>query len=169
MTPFEAIRSRVTAEEVGRRYGLHFDRSGKRAFCPWHDDGRHAALSFGRRDGGCHCFVCLNGGSCIDLAAKLLGVSIIDAAKTINADFGLGLDFGTPPPVRVGPSPAEIQQARKEAKNRRWSMLCDVAREADAELRATADPNKSWDDPRFVQVLRAMAAANEQLENIDDS
>ncbi len=163
MTTFELIRSNVTAEAAARRYGLQFNRYGRRAHCPWCDDGKTGDLAF--YGDHCVCMKCHRGGDAVALAAQVLGMSAIDAAKQVNADFALGLNFGKPPPVRVGPSPAEIRQAQKEANNRRWIFLCDVAREAEAELRRTADPAKSWDDPRFVAVLRAKCQADEQLDN----
>lgn len=43
-----------------------------------------------------HCFGCGAHGDVIVLAASILGVSMIEAAKCINADFGLGLDMDKP-------------------------------------------------------------------------
>ena len=87
---FDEVRSRVTALDAARLYGIQFDRSGRRARCIWHSPDRHPSLSF--KGGYCHCFSCGGGGSSIDLTAKLFGLSALDAAKRLNEDFHLGLD-----------------------------------------------------------------------------
>ena len=85
---FDSVRTAVTARQAAERYGLQFDRSGRRARCIWHSPDRHPSLSF--KDGYCHCFSCGGGGSSIDLTAKLFGLSALDAARKLNEDFRLG-------------------------------------------------------------------------------
>ena len=89
-TLFDAVRNAVTAEETARAYGLAFGRNG-RALCPWHAD-THPDLAF--YDGGarCYCHACHAGGDSIALTAQLFGLSPLEAARKLNADFHLGAD-----------------------------------------------------------------------------
>jgi len=82
---FEIVKSQVTAKQAAKFYGLPFDRTGNRAFCPWHDDGKHAALAF--YDDGCYCFACGCGGDSIALTARILGLKQYEAAKQLAKDF----------------------------------------------------------------------------------
>lgn len=82
----------VTAEQAARLYGIRFH--GKRAFCPFHDDGRHPALAF--KEGKFNCFACGAHGDSIDFVQQLNGVSNLEAARQLNADFGLGLSDSLP-------------------------------------------------------------------------
>lgn len=159
MTVFEAIRAEVPAEAAARLYGLRFDRSG-RAFCPWHDDGKHAALAFyGER---CFCHACHSGGDATALTAQLLGLSMKDAAERLRQDFHLDA------PVKARPDPvakakAKALQDEREACGRRWNFLCEVVREADAKL-ATFTPDKIT--PEFDRILAARVRANHELDEL---
>jgi len=82
---FELVKNRVSAREAAKFYGLRFDRTGNRAFCPWHDDGKHPALAF--YDDGCFCFACNRGGDSVALTAQILGLSQYEAAKRLASDF----------------------------------------------------------------------------------
>ena len=82
---FEIVKSQVSAREAAKVYGLPFDRTGNRAFCPWHDDGKHAALAF--YNDGCYCFACNRGGDSIALTAQILGLTQYEAAKQLAKDF----------------------------------------------------------------------------------
>ena len=66
MTIFELIREEVSARQVAELYGLRFDKSG-RGFCPWHDDGKHAALKFFDDGRGCYCHACHMHGDAVSL------------------------------------------------------------------------------------------------------
>ena len=113
-TLFDEVRSRVTALDAARMYGLEFDRSGRRARCIWHSPDRHPSLSF--KDGYCRCFACNNGGSSIDLVAKLFGLSALDAAKRLNEDFHLWLDAA---PARRSNAPTLFERKQVFSQWRR--------------------------------------------------
>ena len=162
MTIFELVRQEVTAEDAARLYGLKFDRAG-RGFCPWHNDGKHAALQF-FDDGGCYCHSCHQHGDATAITAQMLGVTAKDAAERLRQDFHLD----TPTTSRPDPTTkAKAKQRRGENErfNRRWGFLCDVVHEADAEL-PQYDRGTAWDNPRFVAVLKARARADEQLNQM---
>ena len=99
---FGEVRSRVSAQDAARRYGVTFDRRGW-ALCPFHDD-RHASMSF--KDGRFRCWVCNVGGDAIDFTGRLFGLDAMGAVRRLNADFGLSL------PLDRQPTQAERQAAR---------------------------------------------------------
>ena len=103
MTNFREVRERVTAEDAARRYGLDVDRHGK-ALCPFHAD-RHPSMSF--KNGYYRCRVCNVGGDSIDLTARLLELTPLEAVKRLNTDFALGL------PIDAPPTKAERLEAQK--------------------------------------------------------
>ena len=157
MTIFELIRQEVTAEDAGRLYGLRFDRSG-RAFCPWHDDGHHAALQF-FADGGCYCHSCHQHGDAVGLTAQILGLTPREAAERLRQDFHLDK------PVTTRPDPSTTakrkrQQEEREARRKRWGLLCDVCREADDRLRQFTPETIT---PEFDAILAARCKADTEL------
>lgn len=159
MTIFQLIRQEVTAEDAAKLYGLEFGRNG-RARCPWHDD-HNPDLKF-LSSGLCYCHACHKSGDAVALTAQMLGVTHKEAAERIRHDFHLDA------PTTNRPDPtasAKVQQRRDERdkERRRWGYLCDVVREADTELRRF-DMQSAWDNPRFVQLLKAMAIANDMLD-----
>lgn len=165
MSVFEAIAERVTARDAAERYGLKFGRN-KRATCPWHDD-RHPDLAFyGSR---CHCHACHNGGDAVALTAQIFGLSMLDAAAKLNADFQLNIGIDAQAKA-TGPSRAEIRKRERKRENHLWGTLCEIEREADKRLRTLCDGcedyDKLWDDPRFTKALEARSRAGTALENI---
>lgn len=118
---FEYIRGGVTAREAAEMYGLEFN--GMRARCPWNAAETRFNLSF-ERNGRCHCFACGAGGDAIDLTAQLFGLSLLDAAKKLNADFRLGVDeAGTPSPEMIA-----RQRERERIKQERAAQLAEQQR-----------------------------------------
>ena len=158
MTIFELVRQEVTAKQAAELYGLRFDRTG-RGFCPWHDDGRHAALQF-FPDGGCYCHSCHQYGDATALVAQMFGLSEKQAAEQIRRDFALNA------PVSARPSPttkykADARKTARDTFNARWGYLCNVVREADAKL---AKYTPETIDAEFDLILAARAKANEELD-----
>lgn len=157
MTLFEMVRQEVTAKQAAELYGMKFDRNG-RGFCPWHNDGRHPALSFDK-NGWCHCFVCHKNGDVTDLTAQMLGISPLEAAKRLQRDFHLDK------PIDNRPSPeAKIRAQRRDANaefNRKWGKLCDVVHEADERL-ARYTPETI--DAEFDMILAARCRASQRLD-----
>ena len=162
MTVFEEIKGLVSAKDVAQAYGLHFGRNG-RALCPWHSD-RHPDLAFyGNR---CYCHACHNGGDAVALAAQLFDLSMIDAARKINTDFGLGLDLnGGDLRADLSESLRKRQELERQRQQDRetWGKLCDVVHEANAVLPAY-DAEGAWDDLDFRRVLEARSRADLALD-----
>ena len=170
MTLFDAIKERVTARDAAEAYNLHFGHN-RRARCPWHDDS-NPDLTF-YDNGTCYCHACHNGGDAVSLTAQIFGLSMIDAARKINSDFGLGLDCDKPvPPYERN----QIEQRRmkreraKKRKRREWSFLCDVLHEADRQINEIVnaadhhDLDKVWDNPNFVRALQYRSRAGDDLD-----
>ena len=87
------IAHEISAKDAAIAAGLRFD--GKKAFCVWHDDGKHPALHF-FPDGKCFCFVCQRGGDAIDLYAQIYGLRPVKAAAKLANDFGIKQPFSFP-------------------------------------------------------------------------
>lgn len=107
---FEEIKERVDIEQAARFYGIEFAR-GHMAHCPFHQD-RTPSMSFW--NGRFKCFSCGESGDVIDLTAALSGLSIGDAAKRLNDDFGLGLDWSRRPTFEEK-SKAQAERERRQA------------------------------------------------------
>lgn len=86
---FAEIVRRVPAVEAARLYGVSVDRRGL-AMCPFHAEDT-PSCRFYPGDRGFYCFGCGAGGDVLTFAEKLLGLSPIEAARRLNADFHLGL------------------------------------------------------------------------------
>ena len=152
---FTAIRERVTAEDVAHHYGLQFDRSGKKALCPFHND-KHPSLSFYR--GGFKCFACGKSGSSLDLTMQLLGLDLKGAAARLNDDFHLNLD--REPTAEERAAARKVQDARRMFEEWREQTLNLI----DAAIRVanTADLTDLTD-------AEALAVRHrEHLENVAD-
>lgn len=160
---FDSVRAAVSARQAAERYGLEFDRSGRRARCIWHSPDRHPSLSF--KDGYCRCFACNNGGSSIDLVAKLFDLPPLEAARKLDADFALGL--ADRPIVRPsGPSRAQMRREAEEWRRARWAFLCDVEKEAHDVLKRFPATEASWENPRFRNALTALGKVQIDLEKL---
>lgn len=161
---FDEVRSRVTALDAACMYGLEFDRSGRRARCIWHSPDRHPSLSF--KGGYCHCFSCGGGGSSIDLTAKLFGLSPLDAARKLNEDFRLGIDVDGPK-APCGPSVYDVRQMLLDWRRERLAALQRVMEMATADLARFPAEDASWDDPHFLQALRALSAVQDKAAQFE--
>lgn len=154
---FDAARL-VPAEEVARTHGIHF--LGKRAFCPFHDDGEHPALSF--RNGRFRCFACGETGDSIDLVQLLLGIGNMEAAEHINRHFGLGLTYS--------PEDDAMRLERRRAaqeKQRRRQAVIDAHGALCWAWRYLRDQDPScWEDlkPPYLALLKYRAEINMLLD-----
>ena len=166
LTLFEAIRARVPARDAAERYGLRF--RGNRAPCPWHDD-THPDLAF-YENGTCYCHACHHGGDAAALTARIFGLSMREAARKLNADFGLGLDTEAPvPQAERNRIEWERERRRQEQDRQRqeWVFLCRVRREADRAVeKAAARGDLAWDDPAFARALALRSRADNEMDRI---
>lgn len=119
--PFDAVRAQVSCLDAGQRYGLAVNRSGF-ALCPWHADG-HPSLKLYGPGRGCYCFSCNHSSDVIGLTAELLGQDRLTAARTLNKDYGLGLEIG------AGRNETPEQRAKREAEAKKRRELAQIYRD----------------------------------------
>ncbi len=84
MSIYSIVRENVPIREVAERCGLAV--RGKSCLCPFHDDHHPSLVLY---DDHYHCFACGAHGDVTDLAARLLGVTNLSAARFLAADYGL--------------------------------------------------------------------------------
>lgn len=77
----------MTAAQAANRYGLRIQRSDL-AVCPFHNDKSPSM----KIDDRYYCFGCGATGDAIDLTAKLLGLSVKEAALRLTEDFHIPQD-----------------------------------------------------------------------------
>ncbi|HIQ79130.1 MAG TPA: hypothetical protein IAB77_07720 [Candidatus Scatomorpha intestinavium] len=138
---FREARERVTARDAAQRYGLQLDRAG-RALCPFHND-HHPSMSF--KHGRFRCWACGANGDSIDLTARLLSLTPVEALGRLNADFGLNLALDREPTA----------QERKAAERRR---------EVDEAYREF----ETWREGFLVKLNTAVRAGNEAERKAPD-
>ena len=84
MNIFQFVKSQITTRQAAEHYGLNVQRNGM-TLCPFHND--HAPSL--KVDTRFYCFGCQVKGDVIDFVSKLFGLSLIQAAQKLAADFGL--------------------------------------------------------------------------------
>ena len=108
---FGEIVRRVPAVEAARLYGVAVDRRGL-ALCPFHAEDT-PSFRFYPGDRGFYCFGCGAGGDVLTFTERLLGLSPIEAARRLDADFRLGLfDEGR---VNITPAPVLPKTPEQQA------------------------------------------------------
>ena len=119
------IKATVTMYDICRMYGIDVNYAGF-ANCPFHSEKTNS-LKVYPEDKGWHCFGCGEGGSVIDFVMKFFGLSMMDAVRRINDDFGLGL------PLDREQSEEELKEAARIAYQRR-QKLAELKRAHEAVL-----------------------------------
>lgn len=157
MNIFQFVKSQITTRQAAEYYGLNVQRNGM-TLCPFHND-HDPSLKIGTRF---YCFGCQAKGDVIDFVSKLFGISPIQAAQKIVADFGL--DPNTPQAAAAVPvQPPVVQQ-------RRLVLECIKAL-TDYELLLNRwkaayvpeDMNAPWDE-WFAQALHELPAIGHMLD-----
>ncbi|MCL1874111.1 MAG: CHC2 zinc finger domain-containing protein [Clostridiales bacterium] len=108
---FEEIREQISARQAAERYGLEIDRYGK-ARCAFHSPDTHPSMSF--KGNFFRCWSCDAQGDAVKLVTHLFSLKPIQAARRIDADFGLGL-FDNQPVKPKTNKQAHEEQFRIEA------------------------------------------------------
>lgn len=127
----EAIKEALTADQVARHYGFTPDRAGF-IQCPFHKGDRHGSLKLYPGRKGWHCFGCNRGGSVIDFAMELFGLSFPQAVVRLSADFRLGIAPGRISRVEA----SEILERRRREREARERL--------EAEYWSWADEFRYW-------------------------
>lgn len=95
---WQEIRQRVSCLDVAPLYGYH-PNSGGFIPCPFHNE-RTGSLKLYPGDGGYHCFGCGAHGDVIDFVSRVTGLSRVDAARELDRQYSLGLEFGAEAPEK---------------------------------------------------------------------
>ena len=85
MTIFEAVKSTVTPRMAAEHYGMTVARNGM-VCCPFHDDWHPSMKLYHDHF---HCFGCQANGDVIEFTSKLFGITALEAAQKLAADFGI--------------------------------------------------------------------------------
>lgn len=95
---WQEIRQRVSCLDVAPVYGYH-PNTGGFILCPFHHEQTGSCKLY-PGDGGYHCFGCGAHGDVIDFVSRVAGLSRIDAARELDRQYSLGLEFGPERPGR---------------------------------------------------------------------
>jgi len=158
MSLFTQVKSQVTTRQAAEAYGLKVSRNGM-ACCIFHDD-RHPSMKIDERY---YCFSCHATGDVIDFTAQLFGLSPLDAAKKLAADFGI-----RPLPPAQSASIPKIPPALSERKEtlEALRLLTDYEQllKRWKEEFAPATPDVEVWDERFCQALRHLMPVSYAIE-----
>ena len=153
MNVFESVKAAVTTRQAAEHYGIEINHSGM-ARCPFHDDHTPSM----KIDTRYHCFGCGADGDVINFTAGLFGLSNLDAAKMLAADFGINADHRGPVPMGfVRKTPDDLETRKHE-----WLLhAADVLTEYEKLLKDWREkyvPICPSDDPRplYVESLRQL-------------
>lgn len=148
---FESVKSRVPVPLAAERYGVQADRKG-RCRCPFHPD-KTPSMQLNKTY--YYCFGCHCTGEVIDFTGRLLGLSPLEAARKLAADFGI--DPNTP-----ASAAAPLPRIRRSESPRTREGRCACVLMAYERLLkrrqqrfAPVHPSGDW-DTRFVSASHAL-------------
>ena len=155
MTIFEAVKSTVTPRMAAEHFGLSVSRNGM-ACCPFHND-RHPSMKL--NEDYFYCFGCGAKGDVIEFTSKLFGITAMEAAQKLRADFGVQEDK---PSILT-----KLNLYRTQADNER---LCfRVLREylqilQDWKVRFSPQTPEDDPDDRFVEACHMLVCTQYMLD-----
>lgn len=163
MTDFAGIRQLVNIRQAAEKYGLEVNRFGT-ARCVFHSDNNPSMKIY---DDHFHCYACGAHGDVTDLTAQMFGLTKIEAAEKLCADFGI---------TDTSPPPAE--KRKRELTNREKALLAlDILTDYIVMLRYFCEHYApfSFDtglSPEFTESLHNLEYAeylwNEWFDSTDD-
>lgn len=168
MNLFEAVKASVTAKQAAERYGIEINRAGK-ACCIFHND-RHPSMKVDERF---HCFSCGADGDAIDLAARIFGISLKEAAEQLAADFQIQYDR-----EKAGDKSARVNavqerrsllQRLKNYQNENYRALCGyfhLLRQWASDY-APRPEDEEW-HPLYLEALQNSARVEYLLDELMD-
>jgi DNA primase len=126
MNKIKEVKELVNIINVAEFLGLKLNRSHF-CKCPFHKE-QTASLSISEKKQVWKCFGCGKGGDVINLVEELLHINAYQAAKYINDNLGLGLDFkGKNDEIKINRYKQKqiAKQQFKKWENRSFQILCD--------------------------------------------
>ena len=182
---FELLRD-VSSVDAAHALGLRLNRKGNKhwTLCPLHSDRKAPSMAIYEGSGGWYCYGCHAGGDAVKLYELVLGMEPIDAAYALASAMGIQVpDRDEARQTAWQPSPEAVRRAAmREARqwfNQHYSQIADAGHAAfAAALRRCpehvvqrpdgSDPRDAlWDDKDFLQAVRIMSAAEENLDRLD--
>ena len=157
MTIFEAVKSTVTPRMAAEQFGLNVSRNGM-VCCPFHDD-RHPSMKLYHDH--FHCFGCQANGDVIEFTSKLFGITALEAAQKLRADFGVQ---GDKPSILT-----KLNLYRTQADNER---LCFRVLRAYLQIlqdwKVRFSPQTPEDDPddRFVEACHMLECTQYMVDQL---
>ena len=120
MNIFTEVKAAVSMQEAAAFYGIKVGRN-KMVCCPFHPD-KHPSMKVDERF---HCFGCGADGDVINFVERLYGLSPLEAAKKLIADFNLNIDVSPSAyyKAKARPLTPEQIQKKKEQENLRAFQL----------------------------------------------
>ena len=118
---FDSVKDAVTVSDAAKEYGYTPNRSGF-ICCPFHSEKTPSMKLYDRTY---HCFGCGAHGSVIDFVGGLFDLQPLEAARKINADFGLHLTEA-PPDREERERHRKTQEARTLFEEWRDQMLNQI-------------------------------------------
>ncbi len=145
---FNRVKQLVTTREAAEYYGLKVSRSGMTR-CVFHDDHTPSM----KVDGRFYCFGCHMTGDVIDLVARMFHLSLFQAAKKLERDFG-----GRPDPEEEQddglPPIVSLRDAYEENGLKIMTRYERRLKAVQAQYAPSA-PDGQWDS-RFVEATNAL-------------
>lgn len=164
MSLFDTVRH-ISARAAAERAGLALQLRGGRAWacCPIHGEKTPSLRLYDEPERGWFCFGCNKGGDAVRLYAELYHLKPLDAAKALAAAFGIAADGPAPKPQ---PTAYNLRRALERFRADWLAKLREARTLADGvcRCRATASGPRAWDEPGFVQALRARSEADMEID-----
>ena len=159
---FDTLKARVTVQQAASHYGVRIGRNGM-CRCPFHPD---KTPSMKINETYYYCFGCHATGDVIDFTAGLLGLSPLEAAYKLAADFGI--DPNTPASAAV--ALPRIRQEESWREGHCASTLIEYERLLKNRQRRFSPvyPSDEWDD-RFVSASHALPQVSYLIDCLYDA
>lgn len=155
MNLFDTVKAAVTPHMAAERYGLPIQQ-GSMTRCPFHAD---RTLSMKLNEDYFYCFGCGTSGDVIEFTSKLFGISALDAAKKLAADFGIA---GQKPSIL-----ARLQRGKSQAETERhcFRVLGDYLQilQGWKEHCAPQSPEEAI-DPRYAEACHMLERIGNMLD-----
>ena len=148
---FDTLKAHITVPQAAAHYGVRIGRNGM-CRCPFHSD---KTPSMKINESYYYCFGCHTTGDVIDFTAGLLGLSPLEAAYKLAADFGI--DPNTPASAAVALPRVRQEESPREREGHCASTLIEYERLLKNRQRrfSPVHPSDEWDD-RFVSASHAL-------------
>ena len=153
MNIFEEVKAAVDINTAAEYYGLNVRKDT--ALCPFHNEKTGSLKLYHDHF---YCFGCGEHGDVIKLTGKLLGLSPIDSARRLAADFNVLIhdNFKPKGQARNKASPQRIV-TYKEREKRAYKLLADYCKYLeDCRKRYAPQSLEERPHPLFVTALREL-------------